>query len=281
MINKSMKPILLKIIDSDTSCNKSATRYLYKTHPDLWKKILDLTQFLPDSAVAKQRVWHVINECYSRPTCPVTGEYVKWREKQYDKSSSFAAGRILTSRILKETTTGENHWRNKDPAKSISANKKFSKGFANGKHKPILSRNRNQKEYAQKAKQTWLKKYGVDNPSKASSVRKKISDAQIRNGATPRNQRKLRDLYYAQVKYYTEQSWKLHFDKINPKRLNRSQIDLDHIYSQQQGFRNSIPPYIIGHWTNLQMLSKQLNYSKGMRCDKTQEQLFDDCFKTG
>lgn len=78
--------------------------------------------------------------------------------------------------------------------------------------------------------------------------------------------------------YFTKATWRKEFDKINPTRLNRSEIDLDHIYSIQQGFRDNIPPFIIGHWTNLRMLEKTENYSKGMRCDKTQEQLFDDFF---
>ena len=86
-----MKEILLDIIKSDTSYNKSATRYLYKTHPQLWEKIITATNFLPATALAKQRVWHIVNEQYTRPTCPVTGEFVKWREKKYDTYSSIDA----------------------------------------------------------------------------------------------------------------------------------------------------------------------------------------------
>jgi hypothetical protein len=90
--------------------------------------------------------------------------------------------------------------------------------------------------------------------------------------------RSFRQLYYDKVVYFTKVSWREHFDKINPSRVNRSEMDLDHVYSIQQGFRDNIPPYIIGHWTNLRMLEKKKNYSKGMRCDKTVEQLFDDFF---
>ena len=273
-----MKNILLEIINNDISYNKSATRYLYKTHSELWNDIVHKTNFLPDTALAKQRVWHIINDCYTRPTCPITAEYLKWRENCYNKSASKTARYMLLSQQLQEVTTGINHWRNKDVAKSALANKKFSKRFAEGKHKPLLSRNRNQKEYALKAKQTFLKIYGVDNPSKHPAIRKKISDTAIQNGATPKDLRSLRDLYYEQVKYHTEQNWKYYFDNINPLRLNRSEVDLDHIYSKQQGFRESIPPYIIGHWTNLQMLDKRANYSKGMACGKTQEKLFEDFF---
>ena len=51
-----MKNILLEIINNDNSYNKSATRYLYKSHPDLWQKILEQTNFLPYNAKPKQRI---------------------------------------------------------------------------------------------------------------------------------------------------------------------------------------------------------------------------------
>jgi hypothetical protein len=273
-----MKYKLLEIINNDTSCNKSATRYLHKTHPTLWKEVVSATSFLPNNALAKQRIWHVINDTYYRPVCPISNEYVKWREKSYTKTATKDARYRQLSNTLKAVTTGEQHWRTKNPKLSQVANEKFTKGHKNNKHKPLNQRNRNQKQYALKAKETCLKKYGVDNPSKHLSIRKKISNRQIENGATPKHLRQARDLYYEQVRYYTEQSWKLQFDKINPTRLNRSEYDLDHIYSKQQGFRDCIPPYIIGHYTNLQMLPKKDNYSKGMRCDKTKSQLFEDAF---
>lgn len=129
-----------------------------------------------------------------------------------------------------------------------------------------------------KQKKTCIEKYGVDNASKHVQVRKKISDIKISKGAIPKEKRSLKRLYYDQVDYFTKLNWKLHFDKINPNRLNRSEVDLDHIYSKYQGFIDNIPPYIIGHWTNLQMLEKRANYSKGEKCGKTKEKLFEDFF---
>lgn len=274
-----MKNILLEIINSDASYNKSATKMLRTTHPELWDEVLQITSFLPNDAKPKQRVWHILNDCFIRPVCPITQEYVKWREKKYDKYSSVEAKNKDIGNILSKSIAGENHWRKKDPEKAHTANKKYSSGLANGRIVVDRSK-RNQADILAKTKQTCLEKYGVDNPSKALFARKKISDASVRNGATPRSLRSLRDLYYASVKRFTEESWKNCFDKINPTRLNRSQVDVDHIYSIQQGFRNSIPAYIIGHWSNLRMLPKGENYSKGKRCDKTQDQLFEDFFKS-
>lgn len=73
-----MKPILLEIINNDISYNKSATRYLYKSHPDIWQQILDKTTFLPTDAMPKQRIWHILNDVWEIPVCPITGQQVKW-----------------------------------------------------------------------------------------------------------------------------------------------------------------------------------------------------------
>lgn len=269
MINKSMKNILLEIINNDTSYNKSATKMLKRTHTTLWREILTLTSFLNSDAKPKQRVWHILNDCYTRPICPITGEYLKWCEKDYFKTSSRRAKQLLAHKngVFKNGHT---------PA----ANEKRKQGNLKAVEKGRQYRNIDTytEELKQKSKATCLSKYGVDNPSKHPAIRKKISDIHIKNGATPKELRPLRDLYYQQVKYYTEKSWNCYFDNINPLRVNRSKVDLDHIYSKQQGFRESIPPYIIGHWTNLQMLDKRANYSKGMACGKTQEKLFEDFF---
>ena len=130
-----MKPILENIINNDTSYNKSATKMLRKTHPELWKEILEATSFLPDNAKPKQRVWHILNEKYEIQECPITGELLKWNEKDYRKFSSIEAKNKGIGKIISNATTG-NHWRQKDQDKSKKANDKFSKGFAEGKHKP-------------------------------------------------------------------------------------------------------------------------------------------------
>ena len=86
----------------------------------------------------------------------------------------------------------------------------------------------------------------------------------------------MRRVYYDAVWKFTEESWKAQFDQINPTRLNRTHNALDHIYSIQQGFRDCIPPFIIGHYSNLRVISLSENGIKGMRCDKTKEELFGD-----
>lgn len=271
-----MKSILQDIIANDVSYNKSATKMLKKTHPELWADILTATAFLPESAKPKQRIWHVLNDTYEIPLCPETGLEVNWHENRYLTYSSLQASRKDVAKKLSKTISGDKHWRKQDLAKAKKANTKFTTNLKAGKHKPFSDRNREPAKYAEKAKETCLKRYGVKNGSQTKEARKKVSDARIKNGATPMHLRSLRRLYYDAVWRITEENWRDHFDKINPERLNRTYNALDHIYSIQQGFRESIPPYIIGHWTNLRVISLSENGIKGMCCDKSREQLFED-----
>jgi hypothetical protein len=263
-----MKSILQDIIVNDTSYNKSATRYLYKTHPELWRQVLEKTSFLPDTALAKQRVWHIVNDIYEIPLCPVENIPVKWCENRYLTTSS-------------RTAKQKYKWSNGDYANAHTekANKqrKDSNKIAVKNGRKYRDSSTYTEEQEEKKRQTFLKKYGVDNPSKSTVVTEKIYQTRVKNGTTtPREERSLRRLYYDAVWQFTEASWKNHFDEINPNRINRTYNALDHIYSIQQGFRESIPPYIIGHYTNLRVISPSENGIKGMRCDKTKEQLFKD-----
>jgi hypothetical protein len=273
-----MKNILETIIANDTSYNKSITRYLYKTHPELWGKIIEVTSFLPKDAKPKQRVWHILNEKYSIEVCAVTGEALRWNEKDYRRFSSVDTKNKAIGKIISEATTG-NHWRQKDPEKSKEANKKFSDGFQSGNHKPWEERNRDYTAILAAAKITWMKKYGVDNPSKCPTVRQKLSVASFNRYAEIDRPAAIE--YYNQVKLVTKKNWYEHFYDINPNKLQRSRdLHLDHIYSICEGFKNNIQPEIIGHWTNLRLIPKIENSSKGSDCHKTLDQLYEDYHKT-
>ena len=271
-----MKHILENLIINDTSYNKSVTRYLCKTNPELWCQIVEVTSFLPEDAKPKQRVWHIINDRYSIEICPVTKEPLRWNEKDYRRFSSVEAKNTAIGEIVSKATTGK-HWRQKDPKKSKKANTKFSEGFRAGKHKPWEDRNRDYEASLAAAKLTWMEKYGVDNPSKCPAIQQKLSKSAINRYLG--TDRTLAKKYYNSVKLVTNRSWYENFYVINPERLQRSRdLHLDHIYSIAEGFVNNIPPEIIGHWTNLRLIPKIENSSKGAKCHKTQEQLFEDFF---
>lgn len=265
-----MKDILLQLISNDATPNKSATRYLYRSNPDLWKQILDLTTFLSNDAKPKQRIWHVINEVDNIPRCPIENVELKWCENRYLTTSSCSARIKLQHQrgdFVNGYTPENNEKRRQGNLKAVANGRKY-------RLKETYT-----ETLKEKSKQTCLERYGVENGSQTKESREKISNARIKNGATPKHLRSLRRLYYDAVWKVTEEHWKLHFDKINPQRLNRSNNALDHIYSIQQGFKDNIPPYIIGHWTNLRVIALVENSIKGMRCDKTQGELFNNFFK--
>ena len=264
-----MKNILLNIIDNDTSYNKSATRYLYKTHPELWADILNATSFLPATSKPKQRIWHIVNNIYEIPLCPVTNQPVKWHENRYLEALNPRASMLLQHK-RGDFANGHSPEINAKRSKTNKATANRGRKYRDPKTYTTADR--------EKSKQTWLKKYGVDNPSKDKAVQEKIYQKAVERGCTPREERSLRRIYYDAVWRITEENWRDHFDDINPTRLNRSHNALDHIYSIQQGFRESIPPYIIGHYTNLRVIGLSENGIKGMRCDKSRDQLFDDFF---
>lgn len=268
-----MKQKLIDIIENDTSYNKNATRRLKSTHPDLWQEILDATDFLPEDAKPKQRIWHILNDTYKRPTCPETGEYVKWWENRYLKTSSISASTSRRNRL------GLNNNQTKEAKEKRASTLK--EGYSSGRVKSKKWTKEESKQRYEKIKKATEEKYGVHSTLLLKEVREQQYQTKVKKGIiTPREKRPARQLYYDSVISLTKKSWNEHFDKINPERLNRSEWDLDHIFSIQEGFRQGIPPYIIAHWTNLRMLEPRENYSKGMRCDKTKEQLFEDVFKS-
>lgn len=268
-----MRDFLTQLIENDYSYNKSATRYLYKTHPAIWQEIKSATDFLPSNAKAKQRVWHILNDVYYRPTCPETGEYVQWWENRYLKFiNQNAAGRYRNKMGFNKTQTPEAQKKRRET---------ILEGYRSGKRKTPDYSEEFIKYRSEKSKQAIFEKYGVHTTLLLPEVREKQHATRVATGQwTPKNEKESRQIYYEAVVRLTKLSWLAHFDKINPERLDRSEWDLDHVYSIQAGFRNSIPPYVIAHWTNLRMLEPSKNYSKGMRCDKSLVKLYEDFFGT-
>lgn len=84
--------------------------------------------------------------------------------------------------------------------------------------------------------------------------------------------------YRANVWGITNCSWRKYKRIINPMDHKRgvNTYHLDHIYSIQQGFLNNIPEEIVGHYTNLQILTSKENATKLNKCSKTKENLYID-----
>jgi len=138
-------------------------------------------------------------------------------------------------------------------------------------------------EFVQKKKDTNIKKYGTENVSQNKTIKNKKFNTRVSNGySIPKEQWDSRDLYYSEIESYTNKSWAENFYKIeNKDNLRRSNTaHLDHIYSKHEGFINDIPPEIIGHWSNLRLITREQNCRKHSKSDKSLKQLLED-YKKG
>lgn len=135
-------------------------------------------------------------------------------------------------------------------------------------------------------KATCLKKHGVDHASKAPAVRAKISAGKkagkdraivdlVENlGCAPLNMTK--DEYYQAVHRITEHTYSRNIDILDPNRMRSPDFHIDHQVSVYYGYQNEIPPYIIGDITNLRMIDRTSNISKGYRNSITIHELIEN-----
>lgn len=88
------------------------------------------------------------------------------------------------------------------------------------------------------------------------------------------------NFYKKTVYKFTEKIYKKFEQIINPDNLprGRGKYHIDHKFSVLEGFKNNIPPYIISHQSNLQMLKEFENIAKDCKCDITMEELFGGVF---
>jgi len=250
-----MKENLIKFLgEQPENYNKSATRYLYKREPELWKWILESTSFLPDNAKPKQRCWHILNDNFTRPVCPVTGEFTKWYENRYLEYSSRSAKarspKVTTKRLETfKKKTGFDHWNSIENVEGYN-----------------------------KRKNTCFNNWGGVWPIQTDDVYNKFITTKSLNGYCRTDKEKSAlELYNEKVKEHTKNSWYYSYSRINPNGLERGkEYHLDHIYSRKEGFDNNVPPEIIGHWTNLRLLPAKENNGKNSKCGKTIEKLYED-----
>lgn len=122
--------------------------------------------------------------------------------------------------------------------------------------------------------------YGVDYHVQREEIQERIEEGRVRAGSwVSREEKTDKELYYILVQKVTEKSWKSCQNIINLQNLPRNnEHHLDHIFSKNKGFKLKIPPEIIGHWTNLQILTRSENDIKHSSCWKTEEQLYEDYY---
>lgn len=215
---------------------------------------MQATSFLPDDALPAQRCWHVRNDYYERPRCPVTGEFTKWCENRYltyislsAKASCPEVRQKMTATYNARTGFTGSDWRSAPEVKAKAA-AAFSKSAAEGKHKKYTR----SKAWHAKIQETWNKKI---DPNDAASFR----------------------AYRNRVNRHTNKNYRLYKDILESHGLIRSRENhIDHIFSVYEAWEKGIPAEIVGHWTNLRIIDGRLNSSKHTRSDKSVEQLYAD-----
>lgn len=135
-------------------------------------------------------------------------------------------------------------------------------------------------EIKNKQMQTVVDKYGVTNVSKHPDILKRINEVHVEQGRRrPDHLRSDLEKYRLAVKSITARSYHDYYYVINPDNLPRSRFEyhVDHIYSVEEGFKNNVPPEIIGHYTNLRMMWHLDNCKKNTKCHITLDQLYENC----
>lgn len=97
----------------------------------------------------------------------------------------------------------------------------------------------------------------------------------LRGIVLPREQKNAWQLYKDEVYRVTYYSWKSHHQIINPCGLERGvYYELDHKFSILEGYKEKVPPEIIGHYINLEVITKTANRKKSSKCSISIEDLF-------
>ena len=80
-----VKTLLLKYLSNYKNGynNTGAMRWLYVNDPDLWGALISATNFLHDTALPKQRAWHVLNDVYERVLRQDSTEEATWQGSKY------------------------------------------------------------------------------------------------------------------------------------------------------------------------------------------------------
>jgi hypothetical protein len=142
-----------------------------------------------------------------------------------------------------------------------------------------VDHNMKTKNSLDKRKETYTKNYGVDHPLKSKpikdQVRKKNEDA---GRWTPQPEMDLFYLYRRKVMYFTGQQPIKDLPNYENKGKNKNSYSLDHKFSCFEGFKNNIPPYIIGNIVNLEYILVKVNSKKRIDCSISMEELFERYF---
>jgi hypothetical protein len=137
-------------------------------------------------------------------------------------------------------------------------------------------------EIKDRRKKTMIDKYGVTNPSFIPEVIDTIRNqakerwGDSRSGKTYTIDGLTRKRYAHRVYQISITTYLNNVDLLDPERKRGKDWHIDHIYSVEDGFLNNVPPNIMGHVSNLRLISSKENYAKHKRSEKSIEELYED-----
>ena len=235
----------LKEHGADTVYHNKREFYFRTNHPTLYSSLLDATSFLTKPSFI-ERVYCFTNNITARPKCQCGKEVSYSRTREYHTYCSQRCSMLDMKSLI---------------------------GVDNSSQLASVK---------QKKKDSALKKYGVDNVSKAVSVKAIIGKKAV--DRWEKEYAKLGSAFPLPVKAYqklvsrfTELSYRTHKDLIDPTNVRSNDWHLDHKFSIYEGYRHGVPPEIIGHHANLCILDSVSNSAiKNKKCSITLSQLFEN-----
>lgn len=189
------------------------------------------------------------------------------------------------SNKMKEETTLETTGAKHNLSKHSISRKNMMKSL-NEKYgiENVFQRN----DVKEKLKETWLVKYGYTNPSKADFIKIKKRKTAEKNGyIIPLFLKPGREIYEENVHSITWSQMKRYaclkfgsdvWERIkNSRKLPQKEwLTVDHRFSKNEGFINSVPCDVIGHICNLEIISFSENRKKWSNSSITIEDLMKE-----
>lgn len=192
-------------------------------------------------------------------------------------------------------------------SKNSSSRKKWEKKLL---EKEGITNVWQREEVKEKCKNSYFKNLGVDNPSKSKIIKEKKKETLYKNYGTYNNwsltqkcldfdgyRKKMEDkglwiplssldeyqIYCYNVWQITYQNIKIHgdekFKSIRNKNKNithKYRLSIDHKFSISEGFKQKIPPTIIGSIINLDIITIKENSTKNKKCSISLNKLLND-----
>ena len=84
-----------------------------------------------------------------------------------------------------------------------------------------------------------------------------------------------RERYRDRAKRLTHHTVRKYKDKIINYHLRGLDFHLDHKFSIDEGLKHGVPPEIIAHWANLEIIPAQTNRKKNAKCSITLAELLE------